>query len=78
MELSAAERRLPQAVYDQSRGTTTISVYPAYLALQRDWHHERVGPLIHGLAAKGLVELTPKRTVTLTPAGIRVVEFADG
>ncbi len=73
-ELSEPEQRLLATIYTQTRGTSTIPVYPANLALQPEWRDLRIGPLVRRLLTLGYLQQAPNRTLTLTPAGIRRVE----
>ena len=73
-DLSELELRLLAAISEQTRGTTTIPVYPFYLALQPEWRNVRIGPLVRRLLTLGYLRQAPNRTLTLTPAGIRRVE----
>ncbi len=75
-ELSEPEQRLLATIYEQARGTATIPVYPAYLALQPEWRDLRIGPLVRRLLTLGYLQQAPNRTLTLTPAGIRRIERA--
>ena len=75
-ELSELEQRLLAAIYEQARDTSTIPVYPAYLALQPEWRDIRIGPLVRRLLTLGYLQQAPNRTLTLTPAGIRRIETA--
>ena len=70
-ELSEPEQRLLATIYEQTRGTSTIPVYPAYLALQPAWRDLRIGPLVRRLLTLGYLQQAPNRTLTITPAGIR-------
>ena len=70
-ELSEPEQRLLATISAQARGTSTIPVYPAYLALQPEWRDLRIGPLVRRLLTLGYLQQAPNRTLTLTPAGIR-------
>ncbi len=70
-DLTDLERRLRAAISEQARGTTTIPVYPAALALQREWRDIRIAPLVRRLLTLGYLQQAPNRTLTLTPAGIR-------
>ena len=75
-DLSELEQRMLAAISEQARGTTTIPVYPFYLALQPEWRDIRVGPLIRRLLTLGYLQQAPNRTLTLTPAGIRRIVHA--
>ena len=75
-ELSELELRLLVTISVQARGTTTIPVYPAYLALQPEWRDIRIGPLVRRLLTLGYLQQAPNRTLTLTPAGIRRIAQA--
>ena len=75
-ELSEPEQRLLATIYTQARGTSTIPVYPAYLALQPEWRDLRIGPLVRQLLTLGYLQQEPNRTLTLTPAGIRRIAHA--
>ena len=75
-ELSEMEQRLLVTISEQARGTTTIPVYPAHLALQPEWRAIRIGPLVRRLLTLGYLQQAPNRTLTLTPAGIRRIAHA--
>ncbi len=80
-QLSDLERRLLVAIllvaiYEQTRRTPTIPVYPAYLALQPEWRDLRIGPLVRQLLTLGYLQQAPNRTLTITPAGIRRIALA--
>ena len=70
-ELSELEQCLLATISAQARGTTTIPVYPAHLALQPEWQAIRIGPLVRRLLTLGYLQQAPNRTLTITPAGIR-------